>query len=231
MLKNELKELRLAAFLSTLQLTCANSWHFSELTCCTAEFLFHSTADILGLLALFCTGGEDILHCRVWDAQKRPWPPPTSYQYRPLPHEWQSQMSPNIAKCPLGTASPSVKIHCYNEDFKDFVKRVLWIFMLYKITHNKIKPSELQKYCLDIRNESRGLPGGCAWRVCLPTQETQVQSLNWEGPACCRATKLLSRSYWACALGPGGLQLLSPAPQVLQPAGPRACVSQEKPAQ
>ena len=32
--------------------------------------------------------------------------------------------------------------------------------MLYKITHTKIKHSEVQKYCLNIRNESQGFPGG-----------------------------------------------------------------------
>ena len=108
----------------------------------------------------------------------------------PLPHEWQSQMSPNIAKCPLGTGSPSVKIHCYNEDFKDFLKGVLWIFMLYKITHNKIKHSELQKYCLDTRNESRGLPGGCGWRVCLPTQRHRFNP--WTGKIPHAAVRLSS---------------------------------------
>ena len=34
-------------------------------------------------------------------------------------------------------------------------------------------------------------------RICLPTQGTQVQSLVWEDPTCCGATKPMRRSYGA----------------------------------
>ena len=41
------------------------------------------------------------------------------------------------------------------------------------------------------------------WRICLPMQETQVQSLIQEDPTHCGATKPMQRSCWACALEPG----------------------------
>ena len=33
-------------------------------------------------------------------------------------------------------------------------------------------------------------------------QETWVQSLSWEDPTCCGATKPLHHNHWACALEP-----------------------------
>ena len=37
-------------------------------------------------------------------------------------------------------------------------------------------------------------------RICLPMQETQVQSLVWEDSTCHRATKPIHLNYWTCAL-------------------------------
>ena len=37
------------------------------------------------------------------------------------------------------------------------VNKVLLIFMLCKITYHKIRHSEVQKYCLNIRNDSQQL--------------------------------------------------------------------------
>ena len=55
-------------------------------------------------------------------------------------------------------------------------------------------------------------------------QEAQVQSLGWEDPTCLGATKPMLHNYWAFPL-----QLLSPVPQLLKPACPRACaLHQEK---
>ena len=36
--------------------------------------------------------------------------------------------------------------------------------------------------------------------ICLPMQETWVQSLVQEDAKCCRATNLMSHNYWAHAL-------------------------------
>ena len=41
------------------------------------------------------------------------------------------------------------------------------------------------------------------WRVCLPMQETQTQSLVWEGPTCHRTARPMHPKHWACALEPG----------------------------
>ena len=53
------------------------------------------------------------------------------------------------------------------------------------------------------KNESKGLSLEVQWlRICPPVQETWVQSLTQEDPTCCRATKPMHHSYWACALEP-----------------------------
>ena len=39
--------------------------------------------------------------------------------------------------------------------------------------------------------------------ICLPVQETQVQSLVWEDSTCCGAAKPEHRSHWTCAREPG----------------------------
>ena len=39
-------------------------------------------------------------------------------------------------------------------------------------------------------------------RVCLPMEGTRVQSLGWEHPTCCEATKPMNHNYWACAPQP-----------------------------
>ena len=58
------------------------------------------------------------------------------------------------------------------------------------------------------------------WRIRLPMQEMQVQSLVREDPTCCRATEPLSHKHRARAL------------QALKPECPRACaLQQEKPQQ
>ena len=77
-------------------------------------------------------------------------------------------------------------------------------------------------------------------RIHLPMQGTQVQSLVWEDPTCCGATKPMSHNYWARTP-----QLLKPTssrarvPQLLslhaattEACAPRACaLQQEKPLQ
>ena len=39
-------------------------------------------------------------------------------------------------------------------------------------------------------------------RICLSVLGTLVQTLVWEDPMCCRATKPMCHIYWACALEP-----------------------------
>ena len=80
------------------------------------------------------------------------------------------------------------------------------------------------------------------FRICLPMQETRVQSLVQEDPTCHQATKPVCRNYWACALGPGG-GVAAPEPmrcshwspralEPLKPTCPRAsALQQEKPPQ
>ena len=50
-------------------------------------------------------------------------------------------------------------------------------------------------------------------RICLPMQETQVQSLVWEDCTCRGAPKSAHRNYWVCALGPGSHDYRSPLPR------------------
>ena len=57
----------------------------------------------------------------------------------------------------------------------------------------------------------RGFSGGSVmggWRVHLPIQGTWVQTLIRKDSTCHRATKPMPHNYWACALEPGGTQLL-----------------------
>ena len=57
-------------------------------------------------------------------------------------------------------------------------------------------------------------------RIQLPMQRTQVRSLVWGHPSCCRAAKPMGHNYWA------------QVPQLLKPACSRAgALKQEKPPQ
>ena len=51
----------------------------------------------------------------------------------------------------------------------------------------------------------QGIPGGSVVKnpPANKVQQTRVQSLVWEDPTCCGATKPVSDNYWACALEPG----------------------------
>ena len=63
-------------------------------------------------------------------------------------------------------------------------------------------------------------------------QETWVQSLVREDPACRKATKPKLHNYQACALESGSHNYWAHVSQVLKPASPRACaLQQEKPQQ
>jgi len=55
-----------------------------------------------------------------------------------------------------------------------------------------------------------GFLGGFSDRIFQPMQETRVKSPIWEDPTCCRATKPVHPSYWACALEPGNQNYQSP---------------------
>ena len=78
-----------------------------------------------------------------------------------------------------------------------------------------------------------GLPWWLSGKeFCLPMQETQVWSLIWEDPTCCRAPKPRHNNYWACALEPGSCNYWAWAPLLLKPEYPRAYALQpEKPPQ
>ena len=69
-------------------------------------------------------------------------------------------------------------------------------------------------------------------RIHLPMQGTQVWALVWEDPTCRGATKPMLHNYWACALEPVSLQLLSPRATATEVCVPRAhALQQEKPQQ
>ena len=53
-------------------------------------------------------------------------------------------------------------------------------------------------------------------------QGTQVQSLVWEDPTCCGASKPVRHNYWACALEPASHNYWAHAPRGRAP-------QQEKP--
>ena len=61
-------------------------------------------------------------------------------------------------------------------------------------------------------------------RIHLPMQGTQVWSLVWEDPTCCRAPKPMCHNYWACALEPVCHNYWACAPRAPAP-------QQEKPPQ
>ena len=57
--------------------------------------------------------------------------------------------------------------------------------------------------CMELfKNNVRASPMAQWERICLPVQETQVQSLFWEDPRCHKATKPVCHTYSACALEP-----------------------------
>ena len=58
------------------------------------------------------------------------------------------------------------------------------------------------------------------WGICLPTQETQVQSLMQEDHICQRATKPVCHNYWAVLYSPGAA---TPEARV-----PKACALQQE---
>ena len=55
-------------------------------------------------------------------------------------------------------------------------------------------------------------------RIHLLMQGTRVQSLIWEDPTCCEATKPMHHNYWACALQPASHNYWAHVPQLLKPA-------------
>ena len=55
------------------------------------------------------------------------------------------------------------------------------------------------------------------WRIHLPIQETQVQSLIWEHPTCCGTSKPMHHNCRACALEPGSRNYWNHEPQLLKP--------------
>ena len=65
-------------------------------------------------------------------------------------------------------------------------------------------------------------------RIYLPMRETQVRSLVWEDPTCCRATKLVGHSYLACALEPGNCSYWAHGPQLLKAVHPKAHAQQQE---
>ena len=54
-------------------------------------------------------------------------------------------------------------------------------------------------------------------RIRLPMKGTRVQALVREDPTCCRATKSVCHSYWACALEPMSHNYWAHVPQLLKP--------------
>ena len=60
-------------------------------------------------------------------------------------------------------------------------------------------------------------PDGAVAKNLPSNVETMVQSLVWEDPTCCRATKPMSHNYWACFLKPGDCNYWAPKPQLLKP--------------
>ena len=69
-------------------------------------------------------------------------------------------------------------------------------------------------------------------RIHLTMQETWVQSLVWEDPTCCRATKPKSHNYWACAPEPRNCNYRAHMQQLLEPSLPTDhAPQQEKPPQ
>ena len=59
----------------------------------------------------------------------------------------------------------------------------------------------LVTHTLGLKKKKEGFPGGAVVKNLSPMQGTRVRALVWEDPACRRATKPVSYSYWACASG------------------------------
>ena len=69
-------------------------------------------------------------------------------------------------------------------------------------------------------------------RICLPVQETWVQSLVQEDPVCHEAAEPVGHDFWACAVEPASCACWARVPLLLKPAHPGACApQQEKPPQ
>ena len=69
------------------------------------------------------------------------------------------------------------------------------------------------------------------WRICLPIQGSQVQSLIQEDPTWQGATGPMQPNYWACAPEPGSHHYWAHVPKPLKAMRPRAHAPQVKPLQ
>ena len=74
-----------------------------------------------------------------------------------------------------------------------------------------------------------GFPGGSGVKkICLPMQESQVQSLVWEDPKSHGSTNPMGHNYWACAIEPRIHNYLALLPQILKSMCPRACALKQE---
>ena len=62
----------------------------------------------------------------------------------------------------------------------------------------------------------------------LPMLETEIRSLIWEDPTCCRATKPGHHNYWACAPEPGSHSFGAHKLKLLKPTCPGARVPKQE---
>ena len=110
---------------------------------------------------------------------------------------------------------------CWRND-KFFEGRNLLIFCI---------PTVNDKLLIKIKE--RGASLVVQWlRIRLPMQETRVQTLVREDPACRGATKPVHHNYWTSLLEPASHNYWARVPQLLKPACPGAhALQQEKPPQ
>ena len=91
-----------------------------------------------------------------------------------------------------------------------FLEIVNWIpFLTQHKKQKKKNPSN--KSCLGTSLVVQWL------RICLPMQGTRVRALVQEDPTCCKATKPIRHSYWACALEPASHNYWALLPRLLKP--------------
>ena len=80
----------------------------------------------------------------------------------------------------------------------------IYEILKYKFDKNHARPVywKLQNVAERHLKELNGASLVVQWlRICLPMQGTRVQTLVWEDPTCCRATRPVSHNYWACMSG------------------------------
>ena len=111
---------------------------------------------------------------------------------------------------------------------------IIILFIVSILLMRTLRPRETEYLAIfrEAGNDKEGIGGASLvaqwYSICLPVQETWVQSLILKDSTCLRAS--MCHNSWACALEPGNCTYWTHTPQLLKLACPRThAPQQEKP--